>query len=101
MKQFEKTDFDIDKIRRFLEPGPVVLVCSARGGDRDIMTMGWHMMPGHNHVGCYIWDRNHSREPTRKSREGVTNVPTFDLIGAVTGVGSAHSPGRTSSPSSA
>ena len=44
VKQHKKADFDVNKIRRFLEPGPVVLVSSAHGGDRDIMTMGWHMI---------------------------------------------------------
>ena len=32
MKQHKKADFDVNKIRRFLEPGPVVLVSSTHGG---------------------------------------------------------------------
>lgn len=94
MKQHKKADFEVNKIRRFLEPGPVVLVSSAYGDDRDIMTMGWHMIlnDGPSLVGCYIWDRNHSRELIEKSRDYVINVPTFDLIGAVTGVGNTHGP---------
>ena len=29
MKHFKKTDFPVSNIRRFLEPGPIVLVSSA------------------------------------------------------------------------
>ncbi|MBN9520764.1 flavin reductase family protein [bacterium] len=93
MKKYRKTDFDVNKIRRFLEPGPVILVSSAHGGERNIMTMGWHTMLGYDHVGCYIWDQNHSRGLIEKSRECVINVPTFDLIDAVIGVGNTHGPG--------
>jgi hypothetical protein len=39
-KRVEKTDFPISQIRRYLEPGPVVVVSSALGGRRNIMTMG-------------------------------------------------------------
>ena len=94
MKQHKKADFDVNKIRRFLEPGPVVLVSSTHGGDRDIMTMGWHMIlnDGPSLVGCFIWDRNHSRGLIERSRECVINVPTFDLIDAVIGVGNTHGP---------
>jgi len=95
MKQFQKTDFDVNRIRRFLEPGPVVLVSSAHGGERNIMTMGWHMIlgDGPSLVGCFIWDRNHSRELIEKSRECVVNLPTFELIDAIIGVGNSHGPG--------
>ena len=94
MRTYKKVDFPSEKIRRFLEPGPVVLVSSAHGGDRDVMTMGWHMVlgDGPSLVGCFIWDRNHSRSLVEKSRECVINVPTFDLIDAVIGVGNTHGP---------
>ena len=42
MKAFTKRDFPVSQIRRFLEPGPIVLVSSARKGETNIMTMGWH-----------------------------------------------------------
>ena len=94
MKTFKKEDFPVAKVRRFLEPGPVVLVSSAHAGERNIMTMGWHMVMGDEPylIGCYIWDRNHSRELICKSEECVINVPTFDLIDAVIGIGNIHGP---------
>ena len=94
MKKYTKRDFPLDKIRRFLEPGPIVLVSSAHDGERNIMTLGWHMMLGFEPalVGLYIWDRNHSHEMIRKSKECVINLPTFDLIDAVIGIGNNHGP---------
>ena len=91
-KKYKKSDFPIDKVRRFLEPGPIVLVSSAHKGERDVMTLGWHMMLDYGTVGCFVWDQNHSHSLIRKSRQCVINVPTHDLIDAVVGVGNTHGP---------
>src|SRR5688500_2277154 len=89
MRRYAKKNFPVSKVRRFLEPGPVVLVSSAYKGERDIMTMGWHMMLGDSPslVGCFIWDQNHSYELIRRSKQCVINVPTYDMADAVIGVG--------------
>jgi flavin reductase (DIM6/NTAB) family NADH-FMN oxidoreductase RutF len=81
MKTVRKRNLPVDEIRRFLEPGPIVLVSSAYQGESNIMTMGWHMVMGFEPslIGCYIWDQSHSFEMIRKSRECVINIPTFDL----------------------
>ncbi|HEX3997633.1 MAG TPA: flavin reductase family protein [Pirellulales bacterium] len=94
MKRYTKKNFPTDKVRRFLEPGPIVLVSSAYKGQRDIMTLGWHMVLGFSPslVGCYIWDQNHSYSLVRSSRECVINLPTSDLIDAVIGIGNCHGP---------
>jgi flavin reductase (DIM6/NTAB) family NADH-FMN oxidoreductase RutF len=94
MKSYKKQNFPVEKVRRFLEPGPVVLVSSAHGGERDIMTMGWHMilMDEPSLVGCFIWDKNYSRELVRKSKECVINVPTVDLVETVVRIGNSHGP---------
>jgi flavin reductase (DIM6/NTAB) family NADH-FMN oxidoreductase RutF len=72
-----------------------VLVTSAHKGERDIMTLGWHMMLGFEPslIGCYIWDRNHSHSLIRGSRECVINVPTTGLVKEVIGIGNVHGPG--------
>lgn len=89
MKAYRKKSFPLTKIRRFLEPGPVVLVSSAHRGERNIMTMGWHMVMGFSPalVGCFIWGQNHSFAMIRRSKECVINVPTFDMIETVIGIG--------------
>ncbi len=95
MKVFRKKDFPVSEIRRFLEPGPIVLVSSAWQGKTNIMTMGWHMVMGFTPslVGCYIWDENHSFEMIRRSKQCVINVPTTDLIDEAIGIGNCS--GRT------
>jgi len=89
MKSYRKRDFPLTKIRRFLEPGPIVLVSSAWKGKANIMTMGWHMMLGFSPAlfGCYIWDGNHSFEMIRRSKACVINLPTTDLANEVVGIG--------------
>ena len=85
-----KRDCPVDEIRRYLEPGPIVLVSSAWKGKTNIMTMGWHMVMGEEPslVGCFIWDQNHSFDMIRKSRECVINVPAVDLATTVVACGS-------------
>jgi flavin reductase (DIM6/NTAB) family NADH-FMN oxidoreductase RutF len=86
---YTKRDFPTDKVRRFLEPGPIVLVSSAYKGETNIMTMGWHMIMEFEPslVGCYIWTQNHSFEMIRRSKQCVINIPTEDLATKVVKVG--------------
>jgi flavin reductase (DIM6/NTAB) family NADH-FMN oxidoreductase RutF len=93
---YRKRTFPLTKIRRFLEPGPIVLVSSAHKGERNIMTLGWHMMLGFEPalVGCFIWDQNHSFDLIRRSKECVINLPTVDLIDQVIDIGNTHGSGR-------
>jgi flavin reductase (DIM6/NTAB) family NADH-FMN oxidoreductase RutF len=46
MKAVRKHNLPVNEIRRFLEPGPIVLVSSAYRNETNIMTMGWHMVMG-------------------------------------------------------
>ncbi|MEJ0011311.1 MAG: flavin reductase family protein [Bauldia sp.] len=88
-KRAAKLDFPVSNIRRLLEPGPIVLVSSQFGGERNIMTMGWHTVMEFTPslVGCVISSANYSFGLIRKSRECVINVPTTALTDAVVGVG--------------
>jgi flavin reductase (DIM6/NTAB) family NADH-FMN oxidoreductase RutF len=88
-KTYKKEDFPVSDIRRFLEPGPVVLVSSAWKGERNIMTMGWHMVLEFTPslIGCLISSGSHSYELVRRSRECVVNVPTVDMARTVAGIG--------------
>jgi flavin reductase (DIM6/NTAB) family NADH-FMN oxidoreductase RutF len=84
-----KKDFPVGEVRRFLEPGPIVLVSSAWQGQTNIMTMGWHMVMEFQPslIGCYIWTQNHSFDMVRKSKACVINIPTVDLAAEVVGIG--------------
>src|SRR6266498_5604293 len=76
MKTYNKSDFPVANIRRYIEPGPIVLVSSAWRGQTNIMTIGWHMVMEFEPslIGGYIWNRNHSYEMIRRSKECVINV---------------------------
>jgi flavin reductase (DIM6/NTAB) family NADH-FMN oxidoreductase RutF len=91
MSTYKKTDFPVSNIRRFLEPGPIVLVSSAWKGKTNIMTMGWHMVMGFEPslIGCYIWSENHSYDMVRNSKECVINIPTVDLASKVVRIGNS------------
>ena len=41
-KQPEKSDFPVTQVRRYLEPGAIVLVSSQWANKPNIMTLGWH-----------------------------------------------------------
>lgn len=91
-KSYKKRDFPVDEIRRFIEPGPIVLVSSCWKGKRNIMTMGWHMVLEFEPslVGCFIWDQNESFEAIRRSKECVINVPTVEMARTVVRIGNTH-----------
>ncbi|MDB5490229.1 MAG: Flavoredoxin [Micavibrio sp.] len=84
-----KRDFPVEHIRRYLEPGPVVLVSSQWRGKTNIMTMGWHTVMEFTPslIGCVIASSNDSFEMIRKSKVCVINIPTADMIDTVVGIG--------------
>jgi flavin reductase (DIM6/NTAB) family NADH-FMN oxidoreductase RutF len=89
MNIYKKRDFPVSDIRRFLESGPVVLVSSAWKGERNIMTMGWHMVTEFvpSLVACLISSGNHSYELVSRSKECVINIPTIELAPIVAKIG--------------
>ena len=42
MRYPKKHDFPVGEVRRYLEPGPIVLVTSRWQGKNNVMTLGWH-----------------------------------------------------------
>jgi flavin reductase (DIM6/NTAB) family NADH-FMN oxidoreductase RutF len=88
-KRPAKIDFPVSNARRYLEPGPIVLVSSACDGSTNIMTMGWHTVMEFTPslIGCVIAAGNHSFDMIRKSRECVVNLPTRPLTDIVVEIG--------------
>jgi flavin reductase (DIM6/NTAB) family NADH-FMN oxidoreductase RutF len=86
---YKKKQIPADKIRKFLEPGPIVLVSSTWKGKNNIMTMGWHtvMEFSPSLIGCIISSKNHSYKMIRKSKECIINIPTADLAKSVAEIG--------------
>ncbi|MEJ2801810.1 flavin reductase family protein [Comamonadaceae bacterium PP-2] len=84
-----RPDFPVAQARRYLEPGPIVLVSSHHEGRDNIMTMGWHMVMEFTPslVGCVIAPSAHSHRAIRESGECVINIPTVALVDKVVGIG--------------
>ena len=91
LKRYRKHDFPVHEVRRYLEPGPVLLLSSAWRGERDVMAFGWHtvMEFSPSLVGCMISAGNHSFELVRRSGECVINLPTAGIIDTVVGIGNS------------
>lgn len=89
MRRYRKQDFPVHAVRRFLEPGPVVLLSTQHRGERDVMTMGWHMMLEFSPslLACCISAGNHSFGLARDSGECVINLPTADIVDTVVRIG--------------
>ncbi|HEY4546300.1 MAG TPA: flavin reductase family protein [Pedomonas sp.] len=84
-----KQPFPVSDVRRYLEPGPIVLVSSRWQDKSNIMTMGWHTVLEFTPslVGCMITSGNHSFNMIRKSGQCVINLPTTALTDTVVGIG--------------
>ncbi|QHI99189.1 flavin reductase family protein [Xylophilus rhododendri] len=86
-----KADFPLEQVRRYLEPGPVVLLTSSWQGEQDVMTMGWHLVMEFTPalIGCVIARGNHSRELIERSGECAINLPTRELADTVARIGNS------------
>ncbi|MEI7733794.1 MAG: flavin reductase family protein [Verrucomicrobiota bacterium] len=84
-----KKSYPLSKVYGLLEPGPVVLVTTARNGRANIMTMSWHTMMEFEPplVGCVISNRNYSFGLLKATKECVINIPTVEIAEKVVGCG--------------
>lgn len=87
----KKRELPLGQVYGLLEPGPVVLVTTARRGKANIMPMSWHTMMEFVPplVGCVVSNRNHTFNILEATRECVINIPTVDLADRVVGCGNA------------
>ena len=86
-----KKSFPLSKVYGLLEPGPVVMVTTARGGRSNIMTMSWHTMMEFEPplVGCVISNRGYSFGLLKATKECVINIPTIEIAEKIVGCGNA------------
>ena len=84
-----KKSFPLSRVYGLLEPGPVVLVTTARRGVDNVMAQSWHTMMEFEPplVGCVVSNRNHSFAALKATRECVINIPTVELAQKVVGCG--------------
>jgi len=82
----------LEHVYRLLEPGPVVLLTTARKGRANVMTMSWHMMVEFEPplVACICSEANDSFAALRATGECVIAIPARKLAAQVVKVGNAH-----------
>ena len=87
----KKKEFPLAQVYGLLEPGPVVLVTTARAGRANVMPMSWHTMMEFVPplVGCVISNRNYTFGVLRATGECVINVPTVELAKKLVACGNA------------
>lgn len=93
MKSYSsKRDLPVHLVRRYLEPGPIVLVSSQYKGRSNIMSMGWHMVMEFepSRIGCFITAANDSYDMIRLSKECVINIPEAHLLDTIIAIGNHH-----------
>jgi len=88
-------DLPLSKVYQLLEPGPVVLLTTARRARANVMTLSWHMMVEFEPplVACVVSNRNHSFAALRATKECVIAIPALELAPKVLEVGNCS--GRT------
>lgn len=79
----------LSEVYRLLEPGPVVLLTTARKGQANVMTMSWHTMMEFEPplIGCVVSNRNFTFKILKATKECVLNIPTVELAGTVVSCG--------------
>jgi flavin reductase (DIM6/NTAB) family NADH-FMN oxidoreductase RutF len=79
----------LSKVYQLLEPGPVVLLTTARNGRANVMTMSWHMMVEFEPplIACVVSNRDYSFAALRATKECVIAIPAVKLAAKVVEVG--------------
>src|ERR1035437_6936063 len=82
-------DLPLSKVYQLLEPGPVVLLTTARKGYSNVMAMSWHMMVEFEPplVACVVSSANYSFAALRATKKCVIAVPALELAAKVVEVG--------------
>jgi flavin reductase (DIM6/NTAB) family NADH-FMN oxidoreductase RutF len=81
----------LSQVYQLLEPGPVVLLTTARKGRANVMTMSWHMMIEFEPplIGCVVSSANHSFAALRATKQCVIAIPARKLASKVVEVGNS------------
>jgi flavin reductase (DIM6/NTAB) family NADH-FMN oxidoreductase RutF len=84
-------ELPLSHVYELIEPGPVVLLTTARNGRPNVMTMSWHMMVEFEPplIACVVSDADFSFAALRATRECVIAVPAVELAAKVVKVGNS------------
>lgn len=79
----------MSKVYGLLEPGPVVMLTTARGDYINVMTMSWHTMLEFEPplIGCVVSSGDYTFKILKATRECVIAIPGVELAPKVVRVG--------------
>jgi len=79
----------LSRVYALLEPGPVVLLATARRGRANVMAMSWHMMVEFEPplVACVVSGANHSFAALKATRQCVIAIPSVELAETIVKIG--------------
>ncbi|MGA3161509.1 MAG: flavin reductase family protein [Terracidiphilus sp.] len=82
-------DLLLSKVYQLLEPGPVVLLTTARKGRANVMVLSWHMMVEFEPplIACVVSNANFSHAALRATKECVIAIPALELARKVVAIG--------------
>lgn len=81
-------EYPLNRVFTLIEPGPVLLVATADGRKKNVMTITWSAaMSFAPTFGIVTGSWNHSFEVMMRTRQCVVAVPGVDLIEKVIGIG--------------
>lgn len=86
-----KRDYPLSKVYALLEPGPVLLLSTARKGKANVMTLSWQTPMEFEPplVGCVVSGNDYSFAALRATRECVLNIPTVEIAMQVVNCGNS------------
>jgi len=84
-------ELPLSEVYQLLEPGPVVLLTTARKGRANVMAMSWHMMIEFEppQLACVVSGNDYSFAALRATRECVIGIPALKLATKVVKVGNS------------
>jgi flavin reductase (DIM6/NTAB) family NADH-FMN oxidoreductase RutF len=84
-----KREYPLARVYGLLEPGPVVLLATARKGRANVMTLSWLTMMEFEPplVGCVVGGDSASFAALKATKVCTINIPTRELAKQVVGVG--------------
>lgn len=82
-------DLPLGEVYKLIEPGPVVLLATARQGKANVMAMSWHMMVEFTPplIACIVSSADFSFAALRATKECVIAIPAMELAAKVVAAG--------------
>lgn len=82
-------ELPLSQVYQLIEPGPVVLLATARHGHNNVMTMSWHMMVEFEPpmIACVVGGGDFSFRALEETGECVIAIPAAEMAPTVVKIG--------------